>query len=195
MDLPASCGSRRSGPAGLEPATRFRSKHQVRRIASGAGTLLRLAGRRFTAGRLSQPQPTNPPTPSLGRPHTIISLLFDRWEGSVLCPSPHWTGVSGDLPAIRDWSGGGAHVSAPRPGSRAATCCISSPLAERRQMCSHPSDWLRGGHARIWSEIQDANVQRSPAWHIGLRPRTCRHARVQWPMVRKRRWVWLLLKL
>ena len=38
-------------------------------------------------------------------------------------------------------------------------------------MCSHPSDWLRGCHARIWSEIQEANVQRNPAWHIGLRPR------------------------
>jgi len=31
----------------------------------------------------------------------------------------------------------------------------------------------RGCHARIWSEIQDANVQGNPAWHIGLRPRLC----------------------
>ena len=63
MDLPASCGSRRSGPAGLEPATRCRSKHQVRRVASGAGTLhrqnrrrgrqsksARQAGKRFSSG-------------------------------------------------------------------------------------------------------------------------------------------------
>ena len=35
MDLPASCGSRRSGPAGLEPATRCHSKHQVLRSPTG----------------------------------------------------------------------------------------------------------------------------------------------------------------
>ena len=45
---------------------------------------------------------------------------------------------------IGRWGGGDAHISTPRPGSRAAICCIGSPLAERWQMCSHPSDWLRG---------------------------------------------------
>jgi len=34
------------GVTGLEPATRGRSKHQVRRVASGVGTLVRLASRR-----------------------------------------------------------------------------------------------------------------------------------------------------
>ena len=34
------------GVTGLKPATRGRSKHQVQRVASGVGTLLRLAGRR-----------------------------------------------------------------------------------------------------------------------------------------------------
>ena len=34
------------GVTGIEPATRDRSKHQVRRVVSGVGTLLRLAGRR-----------------------------------------------------------------------------------------------------------------------------------------------------
>ena len=75
---------------------------------------------------------------------TRLYIFLDRWEGSVSCHFPHWTGVSGDLPTVRDWSGGGAHVSAPRPGSRAAICCVGSPLAERWNTCSHPSDWLRG---------------------------------------------------
>ena len=167
MDLPASCGSRRSGPAGLEPATRCRSKHQVRRVASGAGTLhrqnrqrgrqsksARQAGKRFSSGSQagdsrredsdSQPQPTNPPTPSLGRP-TQLSLLFDRWEGSV---SRHYDLIGQACRAISRPSkigrGGSAHVFTPRPGSRAAICCVGSPLAERRQTCTHPSDWLRG---------------------------------------------------
>ena len=39
-----------------------------------------------------------------------------------------------------------------------------------RRACTPPIG-REGRHARIWSEIQDANVQGNPAWHIGLHPR------------------------
>ena len=142
MDLPASYGSRRSwgggtrtrntmllqapGPEGsvgrwhAPPAKTGDEAGEASHLGRQA-ILLQLAGRRFTAGRLSastnepsDSHSTNEPSDSLtGSPHTIISLLFDRWEGSVLGHSPHWTGVSGDLPAVRDWSGGGGVLMSP----------------------------------------------------------------------------------
>ena len=80
-----------------------------------------------------------------------ISLQIRAWR-----PSQPIGGVRACLPPLgkweanatyccsTSWSEGGAHVSTPRPGSRAAICCAGSPLAERRRTCSHPSDWLRG---------------------------------------------------
>ena len=46
MDLSTSCGSRRCWGNGTRTSNRGGSKLQVRRVASGVGTLLRLAGRR-----------------------------------------------------------------------------------------------------------------------------------------------------
>ena len=149
MDLPASCGLRRPGSAGLEPAAHCRCKHRVggQRRAPVRSSYMRLAQsqRRDESQKTSsdtRPEDTRPDDQKTRNtaPSRLFLLAPRRGGGNVSHPSAHLI-RQGNMSSLHDWSG---CLDSPPPEEallllEPALC----PLADLQPPPSHSPDWAR----------------------------------------------------
>ena len=191
LDLSTSCGLRRTGSAGLEPATRCRSKHQVPRSPTGHAPIdqgqgedqrgrwsssvgLEPATRWWWPPRRLRPLRRPPPLRPFSFPPSLVFLFISFSSGVSKSPSEALSTLIGRGVVERSLSVAISTLIGRCVVGKPPSVAISTLIGRRVVGKSLSVAWLDKGHA-------PAFLGGVPVWGDGnLRPRTWPNARGQW---------------